>query len=299
MSVFTSKVHYSARLKRFIVTYHKFENTLLDCQCCSRKITCIHKGMAIWYLTQCNMISGNPLHELPEETEHSHSDSDREWTENLYPPRDEKALIIMMNYIRYHQSYKKQNLKEHNTFNKKHVPTNLVPIIENCHICHLELSKPIKVSENVVTVTFQGIYKDYNSYLKQCKLCKHYYLYQTTILGIHNFDDKLFLGIDICLYLREHIQNYNSVTSFVNSYNSMFECNVNYQKVLNGYLLFDVLCQSDKEFYCYICGHHPWILVMDLNRKIAFKMSANKINADNENDEVIDLDELNMDKLNS
>ena len=66
----------------------------------------------------------------------------------------------------------------------------------------------------------------------------------------------------------------------------MFECNVNYQKVLNGYLLFDVLCQSDKEFYCYICGHHPWILVMDLI-----------INADNENDAAIDLDEVNMDEF--
>ena len=53
------------------------------------------------------MISGNSLHELSEETEHRHSDSDLEWTENMYPPRDEKTLIIMMNYIRHHQSYKK------------------------------------------------------------------------------------------------------------------------------------------------------------------------------------------------
>ena len=104
----------------------------------------------------------------------------------------------------------------------------------------------------------------------------------------------VFLGIDIFLYLRGHIQNHNSVTSFVNSCNSMFECNVNYQKVLDGYLLFDLLCQSDKEFYCDICGHHPWILVMDLNRKIAFKMSANEINGDNENDAAIDLDEVNI-----
>ena len=77
----------------------------------------------------------------------------------------------------------------------------------------------------------------------------------------------------------------------------MFEYNVNYQKVLNGYLLFDVLCQSDKEFYCYIYGHHLWILVMDLNRKTAFKMSANEINAGNENDAAIDLDEVNMDQF--
>ena len=100
----------------------------------------------------------------------------------------------------------------------------------------------MKVSENVKIVTFQGIYKDCNSYVKQGKLCKHYHRYQTTIHGIHNFGDKLFLGIDIYLYLREHIHNHNSVTSFVNSYNRMFECNVNHQKVLNMYLLFDVRC---------------------------------------------------------
>ena len=72
--------------------------------------------------------------------------------------------------------------------------------------------------------------------------------------------------------------------------NSMFEFNVNHQKVLNGYLLFDVVCQSDKEFYCYVCGRHLWALVMDLNRKTAFKMSVNEINTDNESGEVIDLD---------
>ena len=33
---------------------------------------------------------------------------------------------------------------------------------------------------------------------------------------------------------------------------------------------------------------------MDLNRKAAFKMSANEIDADNENDAAIDLDEVNM-----
>ena len=59
----------------------------------------------------------------------------------------------------------------------------------------------------------------------------------------------------------------------------------------------DVLCQSGKEFYCCICRHHPLALVMDLNRKNAFKMSLNEINRNNENDEVIDLDEVNMDEF--
>ena len=36
---------------------------------------------------------------------------------------------------------------------------------------------------------------------------------------------------------------------------------------------------------------------MDLNRQIAFKMSANEINADNENNATIDLDEVNIDEF--
>lgn len=77
MPVNTSKVHYSARLKRLKVTHHKSEKTL-DCQCCSWKITCIHNAMEICYLTQCNMISRNHLHELTEEIEQCDSDWDRE-----------------------------------------------------------------------------------------------------------------------------------------------------------------------------------------------------------------------------
>ena len=115
--------------------------------------------------------------------------------------------------------------------------------------------------------------------------------------GIHNFDDKLFLGNNISLYLRVHIQNHISVTSFVNSHNNMFDCNLNHQKVLNGYKLSNALCQSDKTFYCYVCGHHCWTLVIDLSWKIAFKMFANEVNIDNKSDEVIDLDEVNMDKI--
>ena len=101
------------------------------------------------------------------------------------------------------------------------------------------------------------MYKDYDNYAKQGKHCKHYCSYQTTIRAMHNFDEKLFLGIDISFYLRLCIQNFNYVTSFVNSYNSMFERNVIHQKVLNESLLFGVLCQSNKGFYCCICEHHP------------------------------------------
>ena len=141
-----------------------------------------------------------------------------------------------------------------------------------CHLCNATLSNPIKVSENVIVVTFQGVSKDYISYVKQCSFCGHFYRYQTCIHGIHNYDGRFFMGIDVCLFLREHIQNHSSVSSFVKSYNTLFNCNLVHQGVLNGYFLFDVLCEKEREFYCYVCGYHPSALIMDLNRKIAFKM---------------------------
>ena len=113
--------------------------------------------------TQSNMIGGNPLDELLKETEQC----------DLWIGR--RFVFSMMNYIKYHQSYERQNLKEHSAFNpfvpnasslyslettenltvfwcfqgvekgcfgnewvnKEHVLMKLIPLIENCHTCSL------------------------------------------------------------------------------------------------------------------------------------------------------------------
>ena len=48
----------------------------------------------------------------------------------------------------------------------------------------------------------QGVFKDYISYVEQCLFCGHFYQYQTCIHGIHNYDDRFFMGIDVCLFLK-------------------------------------------------------------------------------------------------
>ena len=55
MSVFTSKVHYNAKLKRFVLSYNKIDKTL-NCGCCTRKIVCVQKAMLIWFLEQTHVI---------------------------------------------------------------------------------------------------------------------------------------------------------------------------------------------------------------------------------------------------
>ena len=56
LSVISNKIHYNAKLGRFIVSYNQKSGTL-DCGCCSRKQTCVHKAMSIWFLQQNEMLT--------------------------------------------------------------------------------------------------------------------------------------------------------------------------------------------------------------------------------------------------
>ena len=57
-------------------------------------------------------------------------------------------------------------------------------------------------------MTLQGLFENYKSFVNKCIRCGHFYRYQESCHGIHNYDDRLFLGIDVCLYLREHLLNH-------------------------------------------------------------------------------------------
>ena len=128
----------------------------------------------------------------------------------------------MIVFMRDQQFYKSEAVKDRNVFKQEIVPQNLIPLQEKYHLCNATLSNAIKVSENVIVVTFQGVFINYISYVKQYLFCGHFYRYQTCIHGIHNYNDRFFMSIDVCLFLREHIQNHSSVTSFVKSYNTLF-----------------------------------------------------------------------------
>ena len=125
--------------------------------------------------------------------------------------------------------------------------------------------------------TLQVLFENYKSFVKKCIRCGHFYRYQESFHGMRNYDDRLFLDINVCLYLREHLLNHNSISSFVDLYNSVFDTNILHQRVLCNYLTFDVLSSVETEYFCNICGHHPWALVMDLNKKICWKCPVNEI----------------------
>ena len=77
--------------------------------------------------------------------------------------------------MRDQQFYKNEAVKDRNIFKKKIAPRNRIPLQGKCHLCNATLSNPIKVSEYVIVVTFQDVFKDYISYVKQCLFCGHFY----------------------------------------------------------------------------------------------------------------------------
>ena len=196
MSVFTSKTHYNAKLKRFAVTYNKIDKTL-DYGCCTRKIICLHKAMSIWFLEQTHVIThsnlGNASPEVTKKVCYDKTKNGNEECNIVYSPLNETILVEMIVFIRDQQFYKSESIKDRNAFKKEIVQQNLIPLQEKYHSCNATLSNPIKVSGNVIVIIFQEILTDYISYVKQRLFCGRFCRYQTCLHEIHNYGHHFFI----------------------------------------------------------------------------------------------------------
>jgi len=166
----------------------------------------------------------------------------------------------------------------------ENAPKHFIPLETSCFHCGSTLSNPSLSSRHAKIVTLHGIYNGYSSFVKTCYKCNVFYRYQESVDGLHNFDDILFLSLGICLYIREHVQQNNSINSFVEAFIGLHEYKLNPQHVSPAYFLFEVLATQHHNFKCSICGDHLWALVTDVNRKIAFKCSMEDIEANDDAD---------------
>ena len=104
----------------------------------------------------------------------------------------------------------------------------------------------------------------FKTYVKKCSICELYYRYQSWNYGIHNYNDRLFLGFDVCLYLKEHLYHHNSILSFSESMNLLFNLLVLSGDIVKPYILFKALLNNLYSFYCNSCGYYPWTLTKNL-----------------------------------
>ena len=290
LSVYHDKKHCAARIKRFIVMFTK-ETCLLDCGCCNRKINCIHKAMPMWFLKQTEQLS-RPWSKTIEVNQTDNCELMPKTCESLfYPPMDEEPLLPMIKYLHNFKKYDIDPLGNFKVFESK-IPSNIAPKVSVCIDCQTPLSNPIKVCDNVCVITVQGMVTAFKSYVKKCNICELYYRYQGWNYGIHNYNDRLFLGFDVCLYLKEHLYHHNSVLSFSESKNSLFNLSVPPGDIVKVYILFDVLLNDLYSFYCNSCGYYLWRLVMDLNKKTAFKCAFEELEDGEEPKDTVDCDKF-------
>ena len=59
--------------------------------------------------------------------------------------------------------------------------------------------------------------------------------------------------------------------------NLLFNLSAPSVDIVKGYILLEALLNNLYSFFCNSCGYYPWILVMDLNKKIAFKCAFEEL----------------------
>ena len=106
LSVTHVKKHYSARLRRIIVMSIE-ETCLLDCECCDRKINCIHIAMTMWFLKQTEQLSRPSSQTIKVNQTDNRELMTKTCESSFYLPMDEELLLRM---IRYLPNFKKHHI---------------------------------------------------------------------------------------------------------------------------------------------------------------------------------------------
>ena len=152
----------------------------------------------------------------------------------------------------------------------------------------MKLKGPFLFSKNVKILTKNGILHGYATFIKICPDCKMCYRYQEYTDGVHNFDDRFFLSLDMCIFIRENVKQHVAVGTVCEILEQYLHIKLKQQTVLNAYLHFVALCAHNYDFNCLVCGFHPPVLIADLNRKVVFKCR-------NLDDQVADCDDSTAD----
>ena len=258
--------------------------------------------MALWFLYETRTIE--PSNEITPSTNLDHGSMDGDnlsfLTENLnddnedpfnsdeninkyseYPPKRDSDLEFIIEYIHTFKRYSKIDLDKTDgiDFRTRFPDKKIIPVEIECAKCKIPLEEPLRVNKNAFVYTFHGKTGPFNSFVKKCPSCSMFYRYQECTDGIHNVDDNLFIEISFLKFLKGNLQEHNTIGGTIKALNDSRKKKdqIKIEKIRIGYSMFDVLSTFDYEFSCVKCGHHPDILVADLNRKVAFRCNMEDI----------------------
>lgn len=132
-----------------------------------------------------------------------------------------------------------------------------------CHFCSLPLSALIRISQKATTLTMKEVFECVETYHKHCEECSVCYRYQETARGIHNYNDTFLIGLDVCTFLGDCLQQHIPIGRNVKVLQNRQKTRLKAQDVVNAYLHFDSFSQHDYIFFCILCRYHPTTLIME------------------------------------
>ena len=283
-SIYAGDVHYYSRFGRVVVTADLMNGTL-DCRCCRRKRSCIHKCMCLWYLRQEDLLE-NFRAVCAESGDESGEEFDREdesislqfqstSPDEVYPPVDNEVVLAMCKYL--HEE-KRIPLRDANS-RTPHPLTcmKFVPRETTCHYCSVPLSAAIKITNKAMVVTLNNVVEGVETYYKRCEKCSMCFRYQEIERDVHNFNDIFLIGLDVCWFLRDSLQQHLPIGSVAKALEGRLNRRLNIQNVINAYLHFDALSDHLYNYNCLLCGFHPTTLIMDLNKKVSFACNKSQL----------------------
>lgn len=68
------------------------------------------------------------------------------------------------------------------------------------------------------------------------------------------------------------MQNHTAVGRVVATLETTYGVQLHHQSIVNAYMHFEALTAHQYNYNCVHCGHNPVVLVMDLNKKGAFRL---------------------------
>ncbi len=277
-SVYDGGVHYYSRLGHVLVTCDLSSGDI-DCSCCRRKRGCVHKAICLWYLCAEGKLdnmcvqSNTTTEDFPYENAFLSGEMSNipvDVDERVYPPTDENVVSRMCKYLLDHKRIPIQANRDRS----KPLINHLEPTEKECTFCQNHLSRPILITNNATVLTMDCLTTGVKTFYRKCETCGTCYRYQEFSDGLHNSNDNFILGLDVCIFLRESLQNHIPLGSMVQVLESTLGKKLHHQTLVNAYLHYDALIAHKYNFYCSLCGFHPHIITMDLNRKVAFQCSA-------------------------
>ena len=83
------------------------------------------------------------------------------------------------------------------------------------------------------------------------------YRYQEYNDGVHNFNDRYLIMLDMCVFLRENVKQHFAVGTVCAILEEYLHVKLKQQTVLNAYMHFVTLSAHSYDLNCVICGFHP------------------------------------------